>query len=192
MRLLPIALLLLPACSLLRGARPDPTRFFVLTSVVAKASSPIATTLGVDHLELPQYLRREEFVSRSASNQLAIADYDRWGEALRDGFARTLRRDLESELGSGHVFGQPFEPARLPALTVDIDVRHLEHVDGHGATLEAEWTLRDRVKGTALLVHTTKLTVPAPDKDPAAEVAALSKAISMMSLEIAAAVREQK
>ena len=192
MRLLPLALLLLPACSLLRGARPDPTRFFVLTAVDKKADAPIATTLGVDHIDLPEYLQRTEIVSRSASNQIAVADYDRWGEPLRDGFARTLRRDLESELGSGHVFGQPFEPSQLPALTLDVEVRHLEHLAGQGATLEAEWTLRERVNRTVLLVHATKLTVSAPDKDPGAEIAALSKAISMMSAEIAAAVRERK
>ena len=192
MRLLPLALLLLPACSLLRGARPDPTRFFVLTAVDKKTDAPVATTLGLDHVELPEYLLRDSIVSRSASNQIAVAYYDRWGEPLRDGFSRTLRRDLESELGAGHVFGQPFEPSQLPALTVDVDVRHLEHVAGQGATLEAEWTLRERAKGTVVLVHATKLTVPAPDKDPGAEVAALSKAVSMMSAEIAAAVRDRK
>ena len=193
MRLLPLALLsLLPSCSLLRGARTDPTRYFVLTTIDTKASAAIDTTIGVDHVELPEYLRRDEIVSRSASNQIRLADYDRWGEPLRDGFARTLRRDLESELGSGHVFGQPFEPSQLPALTLDVEVRHLEHMAGQGAALEAEWTLRERVKGTVLLVHATKLTVPAADKDPGAEIAALSKAVSKMSAEIAAAVRERK
>lgn len=185
-------LLLLPACSLLRGARPDPTRFFVLTAVEKKTDAPIAITFGVDHIDMPEYLLRTEIVSRSASNQISVAEYDRWGEPLRDGFARTLRRDLESELGAGHVFGQPFEQSQLPVMVVDVDVHHLEHMAGQGAMLEAGWTLRERAKGTVIAVHASKITVPAPDKDPGAEVAALSKAISMMSAEIAAAVRDRK
>jgi uncharacterized lipoprotein YmbA len=173
------------ACSFLK-ARPDPTRYFVLTSDEHKRPGPPAPiVLGVDRVELPDYLLRPEMVSRSQANQLVIADYDRWGEALKDGFSRTLRRDLENRLGAGHVLAAPFDPASRPSLVVDVDVHRFERVDGGGAELEASWTLRDGKCGAALVTRDSRERQAVARNDARASVAALSRALAQMAGQIA-------
>src|SRR4051812_25802188 len=128
-------------CSFLTAKR-DPTRYFVLTS--REPPSPAASTevrLGVDRVQLPEYLQRSELVTRTSSNQLTVAEYQQWGEPLKDGFARTLRRDLENELAA-RVATAPFDQANPPPLVIDIEVHRFERAAGQGAVLEASWTVR--------------------------------------------------
>ena len=186
--------LLLPlaaACSFLKPHK-DPTQYFVLTS--NEHAAPASTTpvvLGVDHVQIPEYLQRPELVTRSASNQLKIAEYDEWGEPLKDGFSRTLRHDLENELGAGHVVAAPFDPASRPHLVVDVEVRRFELVAGQGAVLEASWTIRDGKSGTTLATHDARALKSVSGDDPRATVAALSGAVAELAGEVAGAARAQ-
>jgi uncharacterized lipoprotein YmbA len=184
--------LALVACSFLKP-RADPTQYFVLTSearpAAAAPAAAAAVVLGLDQVQLPEYLQRRELVTRAASNQLTIAEFQQWGEPLKDGFTRTLRQDLENELGAGHVVAPPFDPARRPPLTVDVEVRRFERVAGRGALLEASWTLRDGKSGTTLALHDARAERPIAGDDPRATVAALSATVAALAGEIAAAAR---
>ena len=189
MRLWPALALLSSACTVLQP-KADPTRYFVLTTTPPAAPpAPIAAAIGLGRVKLPEYLARDEMVTRKASNQIEIQDYDRWGEPLKDGLVRTLRLDLEDQLGAERVITPPFEPDRPPPLVVDLEVRRFEFVAGQGALLDVVWTLRDPT-GAPLVQHDTKKTVPAPDRDVGAEVAALSKTVAALATEIGAAVRD--
>jgi uncharacterized lipoprotein YmbA len=189
--LIALALPLATGCSFLKP-RTDPTQYYVLTSAEKKAPAAAApVVLGVDHVELPEYLMRPELVSRSASNQLAVAEYERWGEPLKDGFARTLRRNLENELGAGHVVAAPFDPRYRPSLVVDVEVRRFERVAGEGAVLEATWTIRDGKTATTLVTHDARARQPLSAEDARATVVALSTTLAALAREIAGAARHQ-
>jgi len=184
-----LALSLAVGCSFLTP-RQDLTQYFVLTSGEGQApSSSSAPVLGVDHVKLPEYLLRPELVTRSASNKLTIAEYQQWGEPLEEGFARTLRRDLENELGAGHVVAAPFDPTSRPPLVVDIEVRRFERVAGQGAVLEASWTIRDGKHGTTLANREARLQQPISGNDPHATVAALSRTVTALAREVAGGAR---
>jgi uncharacterized lipoprotein YmbA len=188
-----LALALTPAaaCSFLK-ARSDPTRYYVLTSHEGKrpATAP-SITVGVDRVELPEYLVRPELVTRSASNQLTIAEYDRWGEPLKDSFARTFRQDLEQELGAGHVVAAPFDPASRPAFSIDLEVRRFERVGDEGTLLEASWTIHDGTGAATLATRDSRIRTPLSGADASATVAALSSAVAALAGEVASAVRAQ-
>jgi uncharacterized lipoprotein YmbA len=185
------ALALDGACSFLK-ARSDPTRYFVLTSKEPKEPVPASSVIvGVNQVELPEYLMRPELVARSASNQLTISDYDRWGEPLKEGFARTFRRDLENQLGAGHVVAAPFDPARRPALSIDLEVRRFERAGEEGALLEASWRIRDGKSGATVAAHDSRKLTALSGHEVSATVAALSSALAALAEEIAAAVRVQ-
>jgi len=180
--------LLASACSVLQ-AKPDPTRYFVLTATEPTTPPlPIPKAIGLDHVKLPEYLTRDEMVTRKASNQIDIQDYNRWGEPLKDGLVRTLRHDLEGQLGAERVLTPPFEPDHPPPLVVDLEVRRFEFVAGQGALIDVVWTLRDKA-GAIITQHETKKVVPAPDQDVGLEVAALSKGVDALAKEIGDAVR---
>jgi uncharacterized lipoprotein YmbA len=189
--LVALALRLLPGCSFLK-ARSDPTRYFVLTS--AEPTAPVTAApivVGVEHIELPEYLMRPELVTRTAENQLAIAEYDRWGEPLKDGFSRTLRRDLENQLGTGHVIMAPFDPTNRPALTLELDVRRFERVGNVAAVLEARWTIRDGKSGAELATRDSRQRAPLAGADAKATVVALSQALAAFAAEVGTAIGEQ-
>jgi hypothetical protein len=180
---------MMAGCSFLK-AKSDPTRYYVLTSERTSApviASPI--TVGIDHVELPDYLNRSELVTRSASNQLTIADYERWGEPLKEGFARTFRHDLESDLGAGRVVSAPFDPAARPSFSVDVDVRRFEPVGNDAALLEAHWTVRDGTSASVVASGDARIRAPAAGANAAAAVAALSSAVASLGRDVAAAVR---
>jgi uncharacterized lipoprotein YmbA len=177
------------ACSFLK-ARSDPTRYFVLTSSERPAPSPsTAVVLGIERVQLPEYLMRPELVTRSATNQLTFAEYQQWGEPLKDGFSRTLRHDLENELGPDHVVEAPFDPASKPAVVVDVEVRRFERVAGQGAVLEATWTLRDGANGNTLVTREAHERRAVSGDDPRATVAALSGTVTALAGEVAGAAR---
>ena len=176
------------ACSFLKP-KSDPTQYFVLSSDEGQPPHPSAQVVGIDRIELPEYLTRPELVTRTEANQLKISDYERWGEPLKDGFSRTLRTDLERQLGLGHAVAAPFDPTHRPAVTVDVEVRRFEKVTPEGAVLEATWTLRDSTSGPALETKAVRLVEPLPRSDTRATVAALSQALSKLASLIAQAVR---
>jgi uncharacterized lipoprotein YmbA len=181
------ALPFLGACSFLK-ARPDPTKYFVLTSEARKGPAAPAKALGVDRIELPEYLMRPQMTTRTEANQLKIAEYDRWAESLKDGLSRTLRHDLEKQLGE-RVLTAPFDPAQKPALVADVEVRRFERVLPVGAVLEATWTLRDGATGAVLVTQEANLRQPVAGDDASAAVAALSTTVAALAAQIADAVR---
>jgi uncharacterized lipoprotein YmbA len=183
-------LALLAGCSFLKP-HSDSTRYFVLTSEpAAKPGVAIAGVVGLDRIVLAEYLERPEMVARSASNQLVISDVESWGEPLKEGFARALRRDLENDLGTGHVVVAPFEPTSRPHLLVDVDVLRFERVAGEGVLLEAHWTLRSGKSGATLTTREARLTQPLSGSDAQATVAALSRALAGLAEQIAETVRQ--
>jgi uncharacterized protein len=182
------ALLFAGACSLL-SARSDPTRYFVLTASAPERSvAAPSLTVGLDRVELPEYLKRPELVTRAGDNQLRIAEYEVWGEPLKDSFARTLRHDLEKDLGASVVVA-PFEASARPDVVVDVDVQRFERLSGEGAVLDARWTLRDGKRGTILARREVRERQPLDKQDAQAAVAGLSRAVAALAGEVTDAVR---
>jgi uncharacterized lipoprotein YmbA len=183
-----LGFLIAAGCGFLRP-HTDETQYFVLTSEeLPPARAPTQVLLGVDRIELPEYLVRPEIVTRTQSNELKLAENDRWGEPLKDGFARTLRSNLENRLGS-RVLTAPFDPAHRPALILDVEVRRFERVLPDGAALEATWTLRDGSNGAVLVTKQALLRQAAATGGTRATVAALSQVLAALAAQIADTVR---
>src|SRR5437016_14333836 len=74
--------------------RPDPSRFFTLSSLpqVAQASpknstGPEKMFLGIGPVNFPGYLDRQEIVVRSGQNRLEASETDRVPEPTQDTFS---------------------------------------------------------------------------------------------------------
>jgi uncharacterized lipoprotein YmbA len=122
--------------------QPDPSKFFVLAPAATGGANSIAPaglatssspTIGLGPIKLPQYLDRDEVVTRVGPNRLELSDRDRWAEPLADNFKQVLAQDLTHSLvldGSGKLLyandsnvseqAQPGEPvAAVLSRTVD-------------------------------------------------------------------------
>jgi len=89
---------LLAACSL-PEAKPDLTRFYVLTSLARKSEN---TTTAPEHpprvmlrsVIVPEYLRGQIIQVRVSENEVRFIDEARWAEPLEAGLDRVLRANL--------------------------------------------------------------------------------------------------
>jgi len=107
--LLPLLLLLLlggsagaflGGCSFLRP-HDDPTRFYVLTGPPAlTARLPDGEfkqlRMGLKPVEVAAYLRTKSIVVRTGTNEIQLAEFDRWAEPLSQGIGRVIMEDLRS------------------------------------------------------------------------------------------------
>ena len=87
-------------CSLPQ-AQPDLTRYFVLTSRLARADDSAATPsekrwrIGLRAVEVPAFLRNKAMLVRLNRNEVRFMEDARWAEPLDAAITRVLREDLD-------------------------------------------------------------------------------------------------
>jgi uncharacterized lipoprotein YmbA len=180
-------------CSFLE-VRPDPSRFFALTSLprtgqrAQDAAGTNALALGIGPIKFPGYLDRQQFVTRISQNRFAVAENDRWAEPLEENFSRVLSQNLSILLQTERIVAYPWERSQQPNYQIQVEVLRFESNAEHVVELWARWSIMDGAKKT-ISVRESYLTHPARDKSTEASVASMSELVSDLSKEIAAAIR---
>jgi len=173
--------------------RPDPSRFFALTSLVepeAVRKSPGAEniSLGVGPIRLPGYLDREELVTRISQNRFAVAENDRWIEPLEENVVRVLMQNLTALLRPERIARYPWQNNQRPAYQVEIEILRFEPNPGQEVQLRARWAVIDADTKQARVAKESHFTRHVKTKSSEAAVAAMSEALGDLSREIADAV----
>ena len=83
-------------------------------------------TIGLGPIKLPEYLDRDEVVTRVGPNRLELSDKDRWAEPLNDNFRQVLAQDLTQSLGTHSVIFFPWVGTTHIDYQVRIDVYRFE------------------------------------------------------------------
>src|SRR5690349_19923056 len=92
------------------------SRFYTLSPAEVPdgaAASPVAATLAVGPVEIPDYLDRQQIVSRTGTNELVLADFDRWGGTLDREIDRSLVATLGPRLAPRSIAVAPWRSALL-------------------------------------------------------------------------------
>jgi hypothetical protein len=175
--------------------RPDPSRFFTLSSLpqVAQALSKNSTSsekmfLGIGPVKFPGYLDRQEIVVRSGQNRLEVSETDLWAEPLQDNFSRVLSENLALLLNTDLIIIYPWSPANRPRYHVEIEVLRLEANSERNGQLFARWSVVDSADKKVAVVKESRVIRNAQEKSTDGSVAALSEAVGDLSREIADAV----
>jgi len=175
--------------------RPDPSRFFTLSSLpqMAQASpkdstGPEKMFLGIGPIKFPGYLDRQEIVVRSGQNRLEVSETDLWGEPLQDNFSRVLSENLALLMNTDLIIVYPWSPANRPRYHVEIEVLRFEANSEHNGQLFARWSVLDAADKKVAVVKESRVIRNAQEKSTAGSVAALSEAVGDLSREIANAV----
>jgi hypothetical protein len=180
-------------CSFL-DPKPDPSRFFSLTSLprtgqrAQDAAGTNALVLGIGPIKFPGYLDRQQLVTRISQNRFAVAENDRWAEPLEEYFSRVLSQNLSILLQTDRVVTYPWERSQSPTYQVQVEVLRFEPNAEQMVELWARWSITDRAKKTTS-ARESFLSRPAKDKSTEASVAALSEVVGGLSQEIAASTR---
>ena len=175
------------------SARPDPSRFFALTSLAEAETarkSPGAEnlSLGVGPVRLPGYLDREGLVTRISQNRFAVAENDRWIEPLEENVVRVLTQNLAALLRPERIVRYPWQISQSPAYQVEIDLLRFEPDTGQEVQLRARWAVIDGKSKQTQVAKESQFARQAKAKSSEAAVAAMSEALGDLSREIADAV----
>jgi len=175
--------------------QPDPSKFFVLAPASAAAANSIAPaglstssapTIGLGPIKLPEYLDRDEVMTRVGPNRLELSDQDRWAEPLSDNFRQVLAQDLTQSLGTHSIVFFPWVGTTRIDYQVRIDVYRFETDPSANAQLVAHWQLLDG-SGKLLYAGDSKLSQQVQPGEPVA--AALSRTVEDLAREIASEIQ---
>ncbi len=175
--------------------RPDPSKFFVLAPAGAAAASSIAPagltpssgpTIGLGPIKLPEYLDRDEVVTRVGPNRLELSDKDRWAEPLDSNFKQVIAQDLTQSLGTHSITFYPWSGTIRVDYQVRIEVYRFETDPSANAQLVAHWQVLDG-SGKLLYAGDSNLSEQAQPGEPVA--AALSRTVDGLARQIASAIQ---
>ena len=178
----------LAGCGFLQ-AKPDPTRFYVLTSVVEGTGAPGGgPALGLGPIHLPSYLQRPELATRVGDNEVRFRPLDRWAGSLPAQLSAVLAEDLRRLTGAGRVVQFPWYSGTELDLVVELDVFRFEPAKDGAAHLLGHWRLREAAPAKELRSDDVDLSEKIATPDPDGEAAALSRVLGQLAQRIAAAV----
>jgi uncharacterized lipoprotein YmbA len=193
-----LVLLVLGACLLVSGgcARTGSSRFYTLSPLpVSEAKSgPQAAdkgiAIGVGPIKLPEHLDRSQIVTRTSSNELELAEFDRWAGSLADDFSRVLAENLSILLSTDRVSLYPWRKSIPVQYQIVIDVTRFDGELGKSASLITRWTVFSARTKKVLFMQKSRINEASGAPTYKAMVVAQSRALAQLSREIADAIKE--
>lgn len=174
------------------GTTP-PARFYSLTP---RESGGVSFTNGSDMLvkvgpiTIPSYLDRRQIVTRTGQNELAIAEFDRWGGSLEDEITGLLVDNLTERLAPRGIAVIPWKSVTVTearaAYRVTVSVDRFEGTPGGKVVLSAVWGLLvKKEKGEEpLLIEKTSITEEIGGQGYDVLVAAMGKTLDRLGKEM--------
>ena len=175
-------------------AKGPPPDFYILNAVTAESivGEERGVAVGVGPINLPAHLNRSQIVTRATDYQLDLSESHQWAEPLKDSVSRVLVINLSNILQSNRVYVVPRRQRVSLEFQVSIDIERLDGRLGEQAVLSARWTLFGSDTRSALLNQMTIVKEMTEDGSYNALVAASSRALEVLSQEIADAIQARR
>jgi hypothetical protein len=171
-------------------ATSAPTKFYVLNGAVG-AGSPggECVSLGIGPVDIPGYLDRPQIVTRPSPYEVHPSEFEQWGEPLAQGFARVLGDNLARQLCVRSMDYYPFRPSAAVDYQVSVQVKRFEGQLGGNAELIAHWTVFREDGKKVIKEKVSGFTEPVAESGYEGLVAAQSKVLQKLGVEIAAEIK---
>jgi uncharacterized lipoprotein YmbA len=204
-RLLPIitGALLLALAGCLGSSRP--ARFYTLAPLQVRdgpGSSANDATLALGPVEIPDYVDRQQIVTRTGANELVVAEFDRWGGSLESEISRSLVATLRDCLLSQQIAVAPWRSAALsrvgPFYRAAVSFSRFDAIPGQSVVLQGRWELiaQSDANDESLGVREATVTEKIDGNGYDALVAAMQRALvrfgQQMADDVAAVTRMAK
>ena len=184
-----VFLLFLTGCGTTKSSR-----FYTLNSLKTQDTAQKTTSsdrdlsIGIGPVSIPDYLERPQIVSRTSQNELYIDEFNRWAGSLENDIARVLSGNLSTLLSEEHVSVLTSMPAAAVEYRIMLNVTRFDIMPDNTFLLKTQWRIlgKDEKK---LLMRESYLSEQIDGKDYGARVAAMSRAIEMLSRDIAEAMK---
>ena len=175
-------------------AKGPPPDFYVLHAQANESVVGVerGVAVGVGPIELPAHLNRSQIVTRATDYRLDLSESHQWAEPLKDSVSRVIAINLSNMLESNRVYVVPRRQKISLDFQVSIDVARFDGELGEAAVLGARWTLYGKDTRDPLLSRVTIVTERTEDGSYNALVAASSRALEILSSEIAQAISTRR
>jgi len=141
--------------------------------------------ISVGPVEFPRYLDRPQLVSLNPDNQVAIDEFHRWAEPLKENFTRVLMENLSLLLHTDYVYRFSAQNKGDIDYHVLIQIHRFNAVSGQKAELIAFWQILLGEDRTLVDKKKLVLTQPLNTDENADVVLALNDTLTQFSQNIA-------
>jgi uncharacterized lipoprotein YmbA len=176
------------AAALLTGCSSAPSRFYTLSSTATgDGKSQVNYAVAVGPVTVPTEVDRPQFTLLVTQNEVRVDEFNRWAEPLSVGIARVIGADLGALLGTPRVAGAPLANFK-PDYRVTIEIQKFISERGKMVRIDALWVVSKPGGENLVSGHTVSEEQVTNDSYDAL-AAAHSRALSKVSVDIAAAIR---
>ncbi len=173
------------------GCASSPSRFYTLNSTATgDGTTAVSYGVAVGPVSIPALVDRPQFMVQVATNRVEVDEFNRWAEPLNNNIARVVAGDLATLLGTPQVAMAPLANFN-PAYRVSIDIQRFESVRGKSVLIEAVWVVHRTAAGGATCSGRTVASELVSGDSFDALAAAHSRALGMVSGDIAAVIRAE-
>jgi len=188
-----IAMLFSVGCA----GRSRSARFYVLSPIASSVAETKKNSgfsqkivIGILPVTLPKYLRKSQIVTRTGSNELYLAEYDRWAGKIEEDIERVITENLGNILGTDKVIpSASMVPIDLD-YTINIDIIRFDGRLGGDLEFFARWTIFDNQDKAVYGIETTHIIEPTAGSSFTDMVAAQSRALYGFSRELADVIKK--
>jgi hypothetical protein len=177
-------------CSSILEPRREPASFYTLAAIAGQsAAAPSDYSIGIGPIAIPEYLNRTKVVVRTSPTSVEISEVNFWAEPLPANLSRAFEQDIREQIAPRQIVSYPWYASGAPDYQIELNVYRFELDSSGVATLSARWTIRDARAHSLIDSASMDLTEAAANDDRASGAAALSRALSRLATEVAAAMR---
>ncbi len=180
----------------LLGCAASPRSRFYLLSPLDGADPQIKPSveercfsIGIGPIGIPDYLGRPQIITRGASNEIVLGEFDRWAEPVKENLIRTLAKNLSVLLCTDTIVFFPWRGGIPIDYRIEMEVLRLDGSLGGNVSLEAWWVILSGDGKKMLFSKKSNFTEAVDGQDYRSLVAAKSRAIGHLSGHIAAAIK---
>jgi len=146
--------------------------------------------IGIDPVTLPKYLKKPQIVTRTGTNELHLAEYERWAGKIEEDIGRVIAENLSHMLATDNVLSYPATEGIAQDYSINIDISRFDGRLGGDIELIARWALFAGDTNTVYGIKAIHIVEPTGGGGYADMVAAQSRALAAFSRELAQAIKE--
>ncbi len=173
------------------GGSSKPAKHYILSSMKGEEAVQIRTegdqlsVIGLEPVRLSDYLDRSQIVTRDSSNNIKIAEFDRWAGSFKDNIMRVLVNNL-SALGAQYNVSVVTLDKLVPIeYRIGVSISSFEAVSNEQVILDVHWNVFAEDKKDMIISKRSIYRVKISGPGYGDIVAAMSRALEDLSREIA-------
>jgi uncharacterized lipoprotein YmbA len=176
--------------------KSPPTHFYRLTSITESQDDlpkkPIPDiAVGIGPVIIADYIDQAKIVTRSSENKIERAEFDQWSGSFKNNFTEVLADNLGDLLRSERIFIYPWRSYIAIDYQVLIDVIRCDGQRGKNIVLAVRWSVLKGEEKRLVAMKRTSITQAVDSTGHAALVAAYSRALGDLSIEIAERIQAE-